>query len=57
MLPDGNLDELSLHSGCPVVSGEKYAANACETIRATVVPSAVELNGRAGFWEPTRYSS
>ncbi|SPR01584.1 unnamed protein product (mitochondrion) [Plasmodiophora brassicae] len=28
MLPDGNLDELSLHSGCPVVSGEKYAANA-----------------------------
>lgn len=27
MLEDGNLDEYSLHSACPVVSGEKYAMN------------------------------
>jgi len=27
MLPDGNLDDNSLHGGCPVVAGEKWAAN------------------------------
>ena len=27
MLSDGNLDEKSLHSGCPVKEGEKWAAN------------------------------
>ncbi|CEO97046.1 hypothetical protein PBRA_005650 [Plasmodiophora brassicae] len=27
MLPDGNLDPQSLHAGCPVLKGEKYAAN------------------------------
>jgi prolyl 4-hydroxylase len=27
MLPDGNLDNDSLHGGCPVIEGEKYAAN------------------------------
>jgi len=26
-LPDGTLDERSLHGGCPVLSGEKWAAN------------------------------
>jgi len=27
MFPDGNLDENSLHGGCPVRAGEKWAAN------------------------------
>ena len=27
MLPDGNLDRLSLHQACPVIKGEKYASN------------------------------
>jgi len=27
MLEDGNLDDLSLHGGCPVKAGIKWAAN------------------------------
>jgi hypothetical protein len=27
MLPNGEIDHMSLHGGCPVIAGEKWAAN------------------------------
>jgi hypothetical protein len=37
--PNGTLDTLSLHSGCPVIHGNKWSATKCAIFRRPGIPA------------------
>ena len=48
--PDGELDPYALHGGCPMIRGEKWAANVWVWNRLRPDPSKAKLDAQGKLW-------